>query len=214
MRKISILVADDHQILRDLLVNLLKSKENLEVISEAADGYQALQEALRLQPDLVILDISLPKLNGIEVAKQLKNQAPAIKTIILTMHKSEDFVRSAYQAGVRAYLLKENALEELLHAIEVVINGGIHISDQIAPLIISGLLENPSAGQGEEMITTREREVMQLLAEGYSNKEIAGILTISLKTVETHRANIMKKLNFRSITDLVLYAVRHHIIEP
>jgi len=209
-----VLIADDHKMLRDLLVNLLRQKENIEVISEAADGNEALNESLRLQPDLVILDISLPRLNGIEVAKQLQSQAPGIKTIMLTMHKNEEFVKSAYQAGVRAYLLKENAVEELLHAIDEVMAGGIHISDKIAPIVLTGFLKGTGDQRGESTISFREREVLQLLAEGYSNKEIGAILNISLKTAETHRANIMKKLGFRSITDLVLYAVRNHIIEP
>lgn len=216
MKKIRVLVADDHKILRESLVILLQQKENIEVVSEAADGHEAMNQALRLRPDIVILDISLPRLNGLEVAANLKNQGPGIKVIILTMHKNEEFVRRAYEAGVVAYLLKENALDELLRAIEVVAGGGVYISDKIAPTIISGFLGNARSDRvnPKEPVSLREREVLQLLAEGHTNKEIADVLSLSLKTVETHRANIMRKLSFRSITDLVLYAVRNHIIEP
>ncbi len=215
MDRIRILIADDHQILRESLVAYLAQKATFEVVGEAANGHEALREAIRLLPDVVILDISLPLLNGLDVAAQLKSKAPGIKVVILTMHKNEGFIKKAFQSGVAAYLLKENALEELLKAIEVVVQGGIYISDKISSIVISGFLSNQSGvKQAEtERVSTREREVLQLLAEGYSNKEIADKLNLSLKTVETHRFNIMRKLGLHSIADIVLYAVRNHIIE-
>ncbi len=215
MDKIRILIADDHKILRESLVAYLKQKETFAVVGEASNGHEALKESIRLLPDVVILDISLPLLNGLDVAVQLKNEAPGIRVIILTMHKSEEFVRKAFQAGAAAYLLKENALEELLEAIEVVVQGGVYISNKITSIVISGWLAgwNGSKQAETEQISTREREILQLLAEGYSNREIADQLTLSLKTIETHRFNIMRKLGLHSITDLVLYAVRNHIIE-
>ncbi len=215
MDRIRILIADDHQILRESLVVYLAQKATFEVVGEAANGHEALREAIRLLPDVVILDISLPLLNGLDVAAQLKSKAPGIKVVILTMHKNEGFIKKAFQSGVAAYLLKENALEELLKAIEVVVQGGIYISDKISSIVISGFLSNQSGvKQAEtERVSTREREVLQLLAEGYSNKEIADKLNLSLKTVETHRFNIMRKLGLHSIADIVLYAVRNHIIE-
>lgn len=217
MEKIRLLIADDHKILRESLVSYLKQRDNIEVVSEASDGHEALDEIMRLKPDVVILDISLPRLNGLEVALHLQNQAPGIKVIILTMHKNEDFLRRAYQAGVKAYLLKENALEELVQAIDKVMAGGVYISDKVAQTVISGFIGRSSTGQpacSTEAVSLREREILQLLAEGHSNKEIADMLVLSMRTVETHRANIMKKLGFRNIADLVLYAVRHQIIVP
>jgi DNA-binding NarL/FixJ family response regulator len=215
MDKTRILIADDHKILRESLVAYLAQKDTLEVVGEASNGHEALREAVRLLPDVVILDISLPLLNGLDVAAQLKYKAPGIKVIILTMHKSEDFIRKAFQAGVAAYLLKENALEELLQAIEVAAQGGIYISNKISSIVISGFLasQNGTKQDETERVSTREREILQLLAEGYSNKEIADSLNLSLKTIETHRFNLMRKLDLHSIADLVLYAVRNHIIE-
>ncbi len=214
MDKTRILIADDHKILRELLVSYLEQKETFEVVGEAADGHEALKEAIRLLPDVVILDISLPMLNGLDVAMKLKSEAPGIKVIILTMHKSEEFVRKAFEAGVAVYLLKENAPEELLQAIEVVVQGGAYISNKITSMVISGFLAGQSKKQDDaDQISTREREILQLLAEGYSNKEIAETLNLSLNTVETHRFNIMRKLGLHSIVDLVLYAIRNHIIE-
>jgi DNA-binding NarL/FixJ family response regulator len=208
------LVADDHKILRELLISYLKQKETFEVVGEAADGHEALKEAIRLLPDVVILDISLPMMNGLDVAMQLKSEAPGIKVIILTMHKSEEFVRKAFEAGADVYLLKENAPEELLQAIEVVVQGGAYISDKITPMVISGFLAGQSKKQDDaDQISTREKEILHLLAEGYSNKEIAETLNLSQNTVETHRFNIMRKLGLHSIVDLVLYAIRNHIIE-
>jgi DNA-binding NarL/FixJ family response regulator len=213
--KIRILIADDHKILRESLVAYLTQKETFAVVGEASNGQEALKESIRLLPDVVILDISLPLLNGLDVAVQLKNEAPGIRVIILTMHKSEEFVRKAFQAGAAAYLLKENALEELLEAIEAVVQGGVYISNKIASIVVAGFLAGGGGSkQAEtEQVSIREREILQLLAEGYSNREIADQLNLSLKTIETHRFNIMRKLGLHNIADLVLYAVRNHIIE-
>jgi len=212
---IKVFLADDHKILRESLVILLQQESDIEVIGEAADGQQAVQEILRLKPDIAILDISLPRLNGLEVATRLKKDDPSIKLIILTMHKNEDFVARAYQLEVHGYVLKENALEELLKSIRIVQAGGIYLSSDITSTVVAGFVSNfNQKGKKAELISSREREIVQLLAEGNSNKEIAQMLSLSLKTVETHRSNIMHKLGFKSITDLVLYAVRNHIIEP
>lgn len=212
---IKVFLADDHKILRESLVILLQQESDIEVIGEAADGQQAVQEILRLKPDIAILDISLPRLNGLEVAARLKKDDPSIKLIILTMHKNEDFVARAYQLEVHGYVLKENALEELLKSIRIVQAGGIYLSSDITSTVVAGFVSNfNQKGKKAELISSREREIVQLLAEGNSNKEIAQMLSLSLKTVETHRSNIMHKLGFKSITDLVLYAVRNHIIEP
>ena len=212
--KTRVVIADDHKILRQSLYILLQQEEDIEVVGEAGDGREALDEVLRLKPDVAILDISLPQLSGLGVAAHLRLEAPEVRTIILTMHKSEEFVAQAFRERVRGYVLKDNALEELLKAIRVVRNGGTYVSPDIAGTIVAGFVENYGQARGPEMISAREREIVELLAEGQSNREIARLLNLSLKTVETHRANIMHKLGLRSIRDLVLYAVRNHIIEP
>lgn len=212
---IKVFLADDHKILRESLIILLQQENDLEVIGEASDGHQALDEILHLKPDIAILDISLPKLNGLEVAARLKKEDPAIKIIILTMHKKEAFVARAYQLEVNGYVLKDNALEELLKSIRIVQAGGTYLSSDITSTVIAGFVANFNQKGGKtELISSREREIVQLLAEGNSNRDIAQLLNLSLKTVETHRSNIMHKLGFKSITDLVLYAVRNHLIEP
>lgn len=214
--KIKVFLADDHKILRESLIILLQQEKDIEVMGGAPDGQKAYQEILRLKPDIAILDISLPQLNGLEVAARIKKESPEVKIIILTMHKNEEFVARAYQLEVSGYVLKENALEELLKAIRIVQAGGIYLSADITSTVVAGFVKNYSVENMKKLdpISSREREVIQLLAEGNSNKEIAQMLNLSLKTVETHRANIMHKLGFKSITDLVLYAVRNHIIEP
>lgn len=212
---IKVFLADDHKILRESLIILLRQEKDIEVIGEAANGHDAFEEITRLQPDIAILDISLPQLNGLEVAARLKRESPEVKIIILTMHKNEDFVARAYQLEVNGYVLKDNALEELLKSIHVVQAGGTYISSDITSTVIAGFVANfDQKKKKAELISSREREIVQLLAEGNSNKEIARLLNLSLKTVETHRSNIMHKLSLKSITDLVLYAVRNHIIEP
>lgn len=213
--KIKVFLADDHKILRQSLVILLQQENDIEIVGEAPDGQRAFQEILRLKPDIAILDISLPRLNGLEVAARVKKDNPEIKIIILTMHKNEEFVARAYQLDVSGYVLKDNALEELLKAIRIVQAGGIYLSADITSTVVAGFVKNFNVEKGKtDLISSREREIIQLLAEGHSNKEIALMLNLSLKTVETHRSNIMHKMGFKSITDLVLYAVRNHIIEP
>jgi len=212
--KTRVVLADDHKILRQSLVILLQQEVDIEVVGEAGNGQEAIEEVLRLRPDIAILDISLPQLSGLDVAARLRQEAPEVRVIILTMHRSEEFVARAYREKVQGYVLKDNALEELLKAIRVVREGGTYISPDIAGTVVAGFVEHYSQGRGPEPISPREREIVELLAEGHSNREIADLLSLSLKTVETHRANIMHKLGLRSIRDIVLYAVRNHIIEP
>lgn len=195
---IKVFLADDHKILRESLIILLQQESDIKVIGEAADGHQALDDIQRLKPDIAILDISLPQLNGLEVAARLKKEDPAIKIIILTMHKNEDLVARAYQLEVNGYVLKDNALEELLKSIRIVQAGGIYLSSDITSTVIAGFVANfGKTGGKAELISSREREIVQLLAEGNSNKNIAQLLNLSLKTVETHRSNIMHKLGLK-----------------
>ena len=208
--KIRIYLADDHKILRESLHILLSQEDDIEVIGEAKDGL-TVEEGLRNQPvDILILDVSMPKRSGLDAAKNLIKQDPNLKIIFLTMHKSEEVIAEAFESGAKGYVLKENAFEELIKAIHAVRNGEVYISSELAPTLLHGFLS--SERRGNDM-SVREREVLKLLAEGFSNKEISDMLVISVKTVETHRANIMRKNNFKNITELVLYAARNHLIE-
>jgi DNA-binding NarL/FixJ family response regulator len=211
-----VFLADDHKILRESLVILLSQKDNIEVVGAAGDGRDAYRKILELKPDIAVLDISIPRLNGLDLAERLRAELPEVKVVILTMHKSGEFVSKALCAGVRGYVLKDNALEELIECIELVYTNKVYLSQDITGIVVEGFVHNnrDSAESGESAISSREREILQLLAEGKSNKDISDLLNLSIKTVETHRANIMRKLNFKNITDLVLYAVRNHIIEP
>lgn len=215
MEKIKVFLADDHKILRESLVILLSQKENIKVIGEAGDGQEAYREIAALKPDVAVLDISIPRLNGLDLAVRLKNELPEVRTVILTMHKTEEYVTRALCSGVRGYVLKDNALEELIECIETVYTGKMFLSQDITGYVVNGFVNSfRDAGFQTETISPREREVLQLLAEGRSNRDISAELNLSVKTVETHRANIMRKLGLRNLADLVLYAVRNHIIEP
>ncbi len=215
MKKIRIFIAEDHTILRQSLVILLSQQENFEVVGEAADGQEAFQKIVKLSPDIAILDISIPQLNGIDLAAKLRKESMDISIIIMTMHKSENFVTAALRVGVRGYILKDNALEELIECIESVSNGNIYLSQSVTQMVVDGFVKGvPDDTPKEEAISAREREILQLLAEGKSNKDISEILNLSIKTVETHRNNIMHKLGIKNVVGLVLYAVRNGIIEP
>lgn len=208
--KIKIFLADDHKILRESLIMLLGQESDIEVIGEAQDGIAVEEEVLRKTVEVLILDISMPKRSGIDVAKNLLRQQPDLKIIFLTMHKSEEILAEAFMNGAKGYVLKENAFEELIKAIHAVVENKVYVSSLLAPTLLHGFLENEKKGNA---LSVREREVLKLIAEGYSNKEISNMLMISIKTVETHRASIMRKNNFRNITELVLYAARNHMIE-
>ncbi len=210
-----ILLADDHGIVRRGLKSLLESQPGLEVIGEAADGLEALRLAGELSPDLLIVDISMPKMNGIEVASRVQklDRVPAV--IILSMHADESYIMRALGAGARGYLIKEATDEDLIPAVKAVAAGkpvfsptvtAVLMEDYVRPLRARGLSDS------YELLTDREREVLQLLAEGRSNKEVAALLDVGLSTVETHRANLMQKLNLHNTAEIVLYAVRKGII--
>lgn len=210
--KIRIFLADDHKMLRESLIMLLSQEEDFEITGQAADGIQLCRSIydIRGETDIVLMDISMPRKGGFEAAKEILSAFKNIRVIFLTMHKNEEMVAEAFNTGASGYVLKENAFEELVQAIRTVMNGKIYISSVLSPMLLSGFLENER--QSREL-SGREREILKLLAEGYSNREIADFLSISVKTVETHRANIMRKHNFKNVTELVLYAVRNHIIE-
>ncbi len=209
-KKIKIYLADDHKILRESLNILLSQEEDIEVVGEAEDGIAAEYGLRKVLADILILDVSMPRKNGLDVAKNMAKEYPSLKIIFLTMHKSEEIIAEAFESGVKGYVLKENAFEELIKAIHTVSDGRVYVSAELAPTLLQGFL---SSGRRGSDLSVREREILKLLAEGYSNKEISDMLVISVKTVETHRANIMRKNNFKNITELVLYAARNHVIE-
>jgi DNA-binding NarL/FixJ family response regulator len=214
---VRILVADDHQVVRTGLRALLESKTGWQVCAEAANGREAVEKAGRLKPDVAVLDIGMPLLNGVEATRQIRKLSPQTEILILTMHDSEQLVQEVLGAGAHGYILKDDADRNLIAAVDALRRHKPFLSSRVSESISNAA--GPS-GDGSALnqparsrITPREREIVQLLAEGKSNKEIAGYLGISVKTAETHRANIMLKLDFHSITDLVRYAVRNNIIQ-
>jgi DNA-binding NarL/FixJ family response regulator len=208
---IQILLADDHNIVRKGLRKTLEENQEWHVCGEACDGREAVKLALDLKPDIVVLDLTMPELNGIEATRQIKNSLPKTEVLIFTMHETEEMILSAFQAGARGFVLKSADELELVEAIKVISRHRPYFTSEASKALLDNLLR-PS--MRDSLLTDREREVVQLLAEGKSNKEVATALFISVKTVETHRAAIMRKLEINSIAELVRYAVRNHLIEP
>ena len=215
MSNIRVLLADDHVIMRKGLRLLLERQENITVVGEASDGRQCVELAQAVKPDVVVMDIAMPNLNGIEAARQIVLQNPAIAVAVLSMHSDESYVIRALKAGARAYLLKDSAESDLIGAIKALSDGKSFFSPAISRLLMEDYmrqLERKGVEDSYELLTTREREILQLLAEGKSNKEVANMLNLSLYTVETHRTHILQKLNLHTVPELILYAVRKGII--
>lgn len=212
---VRILVADDHHVVRAGLRSLLESKSEWEVCGEAANGREAVEKAAKLKPDVAVLDIAMPLLNGVEATRQILKVSPKTAILILTMHDSDSLIQEVLGAGALGYVLKDDADRNLIAAVDSLSRHKSYLSSRVTD---AAAVAGSQAGGGSSekssrgRITPREREVLQLLAEGKSNKEIAAVLEISVKTAETHRANIMLKLNIHSIADLVRYAVRNNII--
>ena len=211
-----VLLADDHAIVRRGLRSLIESQPGFKVVAEAADGLEALRLSEEHKPDAIILDVGMPKLNGIEVAERVQKQSRPPSVIILSMHADESYIIRALAAGARAYLLKDATDEDLLPALRAVASGkpffsptvtGVLIEDYVRQLQARGLTDS------YHLLTDREKEVLQLLAEGRSNKEVAALLDVGVSTIETHRANLMQKLNLHNTAEIVLYAVRKRIIQ-
>ena len=210
-----VLLADDHGIVRRGLRSLLETEPGLTVVAEAADGLEALKLTEEHRPDLLIVDVAMPKLNGIEVAARAQKLDRAPKTIILSMHTDESYIIRALGAGARAYLLKDATDEDLLPAVRAVGSGKPYFSPAVTAVLVEDYVRRLQAkglNDTYHLLTDREKEVLQLLAEGRSNKEVASELDLSLSTVETHRANLMQKLNLHNTAEVVLYAVRKGII--
>jgi two-component system response regulator NreC len=215
MRKIRVLLADDHTVIRTGLRLVLEQEPDLVVVGEAADGRQAVELADSLSPDVVVMDLGMPNLNGIEASRRITEAHPKIGIVVLSMHSDETYVLRALKAGARGYLLKDSASEDLVRAVRAVSERKSYFSPAVGKMLLEDYmrkLQRSGAEDSYELLTPREREILQLIAEGKSNKEIAYQLNLSLYTVETHRAHIMQKLNLQSVPELVLYAVRRGII--
>ncbi len=215
MTIIRILLADDHTIVREGIRSLLEDEEDMTVVGEANDGHSAIRLTHQLNPDVILMDIAMPLLNGLEATRRIKEDFPKVKVLILTMHENEEYIRQVLASGAMGYILKDAAAHDLLGAIRTVNQGEMILSPAVTRLVIEDYLrwgdlqpEKNSTG-----LTPREREVLQLIAEGYSNKQISEILTISIKTVQTHRMNLMKKLDLHDRGDLIKYAIQKKIIE-
>jgi len=216
--KLRILLADDHEIVRRGLRALLERHEGWEVCGEASDGRQAFELAKQLKPDYVIVDIGMPNLNGLATTRLMLQHDPSFKIIVLTITDSDQVIREALNAGARGFVLKSDAARDLISAIEALQNKRMFFTPRVNDLVLAGFLEkghaiSRSSPPNLPTLTAREREVTQLLAEGKSSKEVASLLNLSSKTVETHRSNIMRKLSLHSIRDLVVYAIKNNIIQ-
>ncbi len=207
---LKILLADDHKIVRDGLKSLIKKEVNMEVVGEADNGRKTVQLALDLEPEIIIMDISMPDLNGVEATRQILADSPDIKIIALSMHSDKRYVKGVLSAGASGYLLKDSAFEELVEAIRTVDTGRFYLSAGITGVVVKDYVGSQANKDAltSDILSAREREVLQLLAEGKSTKEIASDLHVSVKTIETHRQNIMQKLNIHTIAGLTRYAIR------
>jgi two-component system, NarL family, response regulator NreC len=215
MSAVRILLADDHVVMRSGLRLLLERQPNLEVVGEAADGQEAVRLAAADKPDVVIMDIAMPHLNGVEATRQIVTRNPETAVVILSMHSDESYVLRSLKAGARAYLLKDSAEADLIAAIRAIQGGKSFFSPGVRRILTEDYMHQLAKLGVEdtyELLTPREREVLQLVAEGQSNKEVANLLNLSLYTVETHRTHILQKLNLHSVPELILYAVRKGII--
>jgi two-component system response regulator NreC len=212
---IRIVLADDHSVMRSGLRALLQQHPDMQVVGEASDGREALNLVESLRPDVAVLDITMPLLNGIDAARQMAAKQLGTAIIMLSMHSDESYVLRAMKAGVRGYLLKESAEIDLLHAIRAVTQGQAFFSPAVSRMLAEDYvrqLQDRESEDSYDLLSPREREVLQLIAEGKSNKDVANLLKLSLYTVETHRSNILQKLNLHSVPDLILYAVRKGVV--
>ena len=215
MNSIRVLLADDHRLIRAGLRLVVDQQPDLSVVGEADDGRQAVELAKSLKPNVVVMDIGMPNLNGIEAARQIREIRPASAIVMLSMHSDEGYVLRALGAGARAYLLKDSATTDLVQAIHAVAEGKSFFSPAVSKVLLQDYvrkLRRSGAEDSYDLLSPREREILQLVAEGKSNKEVASLLNLSVYTVETHRAKIMQKLNLKGVPELILYAVRKGII--
>ena len=211
MKRIRILLADDHAVVRQGFKMILSAQPDMEIVGEAGNGRQAVELAEQLRPDVVVMDVAMPELNGIEATRRLGESAPHTRVVALSMHKDSVYVREILRAGARGYLLKDSGAADLVSAVRSVASGESYLSPAVSSAVLEDYrrhVTNPI-----DLLTSREREVLQMLAEGKTNKEIAGILNLSVYTVDAHRGRIMEKLNLHSINELVRFAVRNGLID-
>ncbi|HEX8077765.1 MAG TPA: response regulator transcription factor [Chthoniobacterales bacterium] len=213
MKKLRILIADDHPLVRHGLRSVLESQQGWTVCGEAEDGRSAVKLGLELKPDVFLMDVTMPELNGLDATRQLRRERPDAAILILTMHESDQLCSDLMRAGARGCLLKSDSPRQLLAAVEAVANGKQYFTPHVTNRTAQGEVA-PGGARMPARLSAREREIVQLLAEGRTNKEIATLLGIAYKTVDAHRTNIMKRLNIHSVAELVRYAIRERIIEP
>jgi DNA-binding NarL/FixJ family response regulator len=217
-RKLRILVADDHELVRRGILGLLRAQRRWKIAGEAASGLEAVEQAKRLRPDVIILDIGMPTFDGLEATRQIRKAAPKTEIIILTMHDSNQMVRRVLEAGARGYVLKSDLAVHLVKAVDGVSKGKFYLTPKVSEIVLQGFLRTGGESQPAEgskvLPTPRETEIIRLLAVGKANKMIAAELGIAIRTVETHRAKIMLKLGLHSLTELVHYAIRHNLVSP
>lgn len=214
-KPIRVLIIEDHNVVREGLAALLKVADGLDVVGEAADGVEAIAQFRKHQPDIALIDLRLPRLSGVDVIERIRMETPHARFIVLTTYDGDEDIYRALKAGARAYLLKDSAEADLLAAVRALTDGKSFFSPAISKILVEDYmrqLESRGAEDTYELLTNREREILQLLAEGRTNKEVANMLNLSLYTVETHRAHILQKLNLHSVPELILYAVRKGII--
>jgi DNA-binding NarL/FixJ family response regulator len=214
---VRILLADDHEIVRRGLKELLEEQLGWTVCAEAANGREAVEAAVRTHPDVAVLDFSMPELNGLEATRRIRQVAPQVEVLVFTMHESEELIREVLAAGARGYLLKSDATRQLIPAVESLSRHTPFFSGRVSEVVLEGFLKRGEASPvslAGDRVTSREREIIQLLAEGNSNKDIARRLTLSVKTVETHRAAVMRKLELKSLADIIRWAIRNNVVQP
>jgi DNA-binding NarL/FixJ family response regulator len=215
---LKVLVADDHEVVRKGLRTILEEQPGWEVSGEASDGREAVDKVRALKPDVTVVDVGMPGLNGLEATRQMLKNDPETKVLILTMHESDPLIREVLDAGARGYLLKSDAGKDLVSAVEAIRRNKTYFTARVAQMVLDGYLDKKPRAQADtdvpaSRLTPRQREIVQLLAEGKSSKEVAVALNLSVKTAETHRANIMRRLNCHSVSELVRYAIRNNIID-
>lgn len=213
-KNIQILIADDHDIVRAGVRLLIERELGWEICGEAANGREAVAMAEKFKPDVAVLDITMPELNGLEAARQIKRRIPQVEVVMLTAHENEDLVHQVFDVGARSYIVKTEVTKHLIPAIRLACAHKSFFTSKVSEIVFVRYLARGDADPENSSLTSRERELLQLLAEGKSNKEAAGTLGISVKTVESHRAAVMHKLRLKSVSDLVRYAIRNKIIEP
>lgn len=206
-----LLLADDHRLVRESLRTLLE-REGYEVVAEANDGREAVSLAGELDPDLAVLDVAMPELNGLEAARRLQQAAPRTRTVLLTMHEEEQYVAEALAAGVKGYVLKSQVAHDLLRALDEVAQGSVYLSPRVSHVLVDASLGRRRIG--DDPLTDREREVLHLIAEGRTTKQVAETLGVSVKTAESHRSRLMKKLDIHEVAGLVRYAIRRGLVQP